>query len=484
MGPRLLKRIVSELDSTLRGGVVSRVHQPDARNIIFKVFARGRQHNLIISTHPTLSRIHLTARRYPNPPVPLRFCAFLRSRLNDARIERLSQLDDERIVRIGFVKRDKEDRETTYRYTLVAELTGKSSNVILLDEDGVVLDALRYFHPGAARTVVPGVRLAPLTLPEGLSMKEEEITPQEGETWNQAADRYYSRLVDAEELEAEKRRLRQVIKRAAQRAKRKLENLIGDRRKAEADIQCSRLGELLLANFKRIEKGMTGIEVEDYYATPPQRVRIPLDPALSPRENVDRYFKRARKAKTALAMLKDRIPEVEREIEYIEGLLCEWECMETREDAEALREELIEAGYLRPPAGEGTGRPVAEPVRRFLSKDGFEILCGKSGRGNDLLVRRYASRGDLWFHAKGVPGAHVLLKTGGRRPTEEAVEEAACIAAYYSKARSSAKVEVIFADAANVQKPKGARPGTVTVREYRTVVVRPAPGASKRTGTT
>ncbi len=481
MGPRLLKRIVSELDSTLRGGVVSRVHQPDARNIIFKVFARGRQHNLIISTHPTLSRIHLTARRYPNPPVPLRFCAFLRSRLNDARIERLSQLDDERIVRIGFVKRDK---EATRRYTLVAELTGKSSNVILLDEDGVVLDALRYFHPGAARTVVPGVRLAPLTLPEGLSMKEEEITPQEGETWNQAADRYYSRLVDAEELEAEKRLLRQVIKRAAQRAKRKLENLIGDRQKAEADIQCSRLGELLLANFKRIEKGMTGIEVEDYYATPPQRVRIPLDPALSPRENVDRYFKRARKAKTALAMLKDRIPEVEREIEYIEGLLCEWECMETREDAEALREELIEAGYLRPPAGEGTGRPVAEPVRRFLSKDGFEILCGKSGRGNDLLVRRYASRGDLWFHAKGVPGAHVLLKTGGRRPTEEAVEEAACIAAYYSKARSSAKVEVVFTDAANVQKPKGARPGMVTVREYRTVVVRPAAGASKRTGTT
>jgi predicted ribosome quality control (RQC) complex YloA/Tae2 family protein len=258
--------------------------------------------------------------------------------------------------------------------------------------------------------------------------------------------------------------LRRSIKEAEKRLTRKLENLFNDKKKSEGNLRKSRLGELLVANFGKLKRGLTEIEVEDYYQTPLVKINIPLDGRLGPKENVDRYFKRARKAKTSLKLLKTRIPKVESELEYIKGLLFGWEAMEGDEDMEALMEalfeELIEGGYLKEKPLTFRKEPVlAEPVRRQTSSEGFEILSGKSGPGNDLLVKKYAKEGDLWFHAKGLPGSHVLLKAGRQRPTDRAVEEAAGVAAYYSKGRTSTKVEVIYADARNVKKPKGAKPG-------------------------
>ncbi|MBI5559796.1 MAG: NFACT family protein [Deltaproteobacteria bacterium] len=469
MDPGCLKNIVSELDSGLRAGIISRIHQPDERNVILRVFVRGREHSLIISANPGLSRMHLTERKYPNPPRPLRFCAFLRSRISGAKIEGITQIEGERIVRIRLKKRAAEE------YTIVAELTGKSSNVILLDTDGVILDSLRYFPAGESiRAVIPGIRLAPLPHPEAVKEKKQAVKPEEGETWNRAVDRYYGALVRMEELRERKRLLLRVVKKVLEKARRKLENLEGDREKAKADLNKSRTGELLLANFKKIKKGMTEVEVEDIYKSPPEKVKVRLDPKLTPQENTDGFFKKARKAKTALLLLKERIPGVEGEIEYIDGLSYELESAETPEDVEEIKGEL--AGYLEGgrPVLKGAGKKPQEPVRKFISKDGLEILCGKSGAGNDLIVKKYSKPDDIWLHAKGVAGAHVLLKAGGKRVNEVALREAAGIAAYFSKARQSAKVEVVYTEAKNVRKPKGAKPGMVVAGGYKTIVVRPA----------
>ncbi|MBI5598312.1 MAG: NFACT family protein [Deltaproteobacteria bacterium] len=467
MDPGLLKSIVSELDSGLRAGIISRIHQPDERNVILRVFVRGREHSLLISTNPGLSRVHLTERRYPNPPRPPRFCAFLRSRIIGAKIEGMTQVQGERIVRIKLKKRAEE-------YTLVAELTGKSSNVILLDKDGVILDSLRYFpDKESIRAVIPGIRLAPLPRPEAIKEKKQAIKPEEGETWNRAVDRYYGALVDIEELGERKRFLLRVVKKALEKARRKLENLLGDREKAKADLNKSRTGELLLASFKRIKKGMTEVEVEDLFSQPPCVIKIPLDPAKTPQENVARYFKRAKKASTALSMLEDRLLGVEKEVEYLRVLMFECDEMECGEDAQGLSEELVELGYLKKDEAPLDDRKHGpEPIRRFTSSAGFEILCGKSGKANDLLVREYAAPHDIWLHARDVAGAHVLLKGGGKTPDQDAIAEAASFAAYYSKARGSAKAEVVYAEAKDVKKPKGAKPGMVTVREYKTIMVK------------
>lgn len=479
MRPSVIGHILVELNERLSKGVVSKVHQMDERNVLLKIFARGSQESLIISAHPKFARIHLTAEEFTNPPAPLRFCAYLRSRITGARIAGFAQVDDEKIVNIALSKLDDGVPEP---FTLVAELTGKSSNIILIDGDGVVLDALRHFGiDSALRAVVPGLRLAPLP-PAPLHREEEdEIEKEPSISWNEAADRHYSYLIREDGVELQRGRLRRAVNEARKKAGRKLENLCGDWKKAEEGMGLYRVGELLASNLSRVKRGMEEVVVEDYTKLPAEMVRIPLDARLTPQENVQRCFKRAKKAKKAIELLRERVPEVEKEIEYIGSLLYGVEDAETKDDLDGLAGELIEAGYLREapqvsPIKTAPGK--AEPVRRLSSSEGFDILCGKSGPGNDLIVKRYAADGDIWLHASGVPGSHVLIKVAGRARelTVKTIEEAASIAAWHSGNRGAKKAEVIYTEARHVRKPRGAKPGMVTVKEYRTIMVEPREG--------
>lgn len=471
MGPLLLEQITIELNGLLKDGIVSRIHEPDERTLVFKVFTRGKTEELVISAHPRFSRIHLTSREFVNPEVPPRFAAYLRSRILNARIESFEQAKGERIVRIKLIK--KIDGEWS-AFGLIIELTGKSSNIILCDAEGVVLDALRHFAPGSAREVCPGVALSPLPPPP--PMKEEPIVKKDDETWNEAADRFYSALLDEEGLTLEKNRLRRVITEAVKKAERKLKNLKGDESRAGEGLQYEMLGEILASNYGKLKRGMKEIEADDYTVHPPGKVVIRLDEKLGPKENLEKLFKRAKRAKTALSLLRGRIPEVEKELEYLASLMYEWESIETKGDLSELKDELMKEGYIKE---KGVAAPKEEeratPVRRYTSTDGFEILCGKSGAGNDLIVKEYAKDEDIWFHAAKIPGSHVLIKTAGRAKelTKKTIEEAAAICAYHSKAREAGKVEVIYTEARNVKKPRGAKPGMVTVREYKSIVVRP-----------
>ncbi|MBI5885701.1 MAG: NFACT family protein [Deltaproteobacteria bacterium] len=469
MSPELLKEVIAELNGRLCGGVVSKVHQPDGRDIVLKVFARGGQTHLLISTHPLFSRLLLTEEPFANPAVPKRFCAFLRSRINDSRIERISQVDAERIALITLQKGRGTDIET---FTLRAELTGKSSNIILLDADGAVLDALRYFdEEGSARPVMPGVVLGPLPPgPDAAQKEAQAVTKSDAGTWNEAADRYYSGLIAAERSVLRRGKLLRACRGAEARCRRKLDNLNGDKARAIREQDYAAIGNMLLANFKILKRGMKEVDAVDYTTDPPATVKITLDERLGPKENCEKYFKRARKGKTALAMLEERIPATERELEYIQNLSYEIEAAETADDLDAAEEELMEAGYMK----RDERASETEPIRRSTSSEGFELLCGKSGPGNDLIVKRYGKDGDIWFHAKGCPGSHVLIKVAGRAKelTMKTIEEAAALAAKHSKAANAARVEVIYTDACHVRKPKGAPPGTVTVSEYKTVVIK------------
>jgi len=471
MGPKLLEKITTELNVGLKDGVVSRIHEPDERTIIFKVFSKGRTEVLVISAHPLFSRMHISAREFTNPAAPPRFAAYLRSRITNARIEAFEQAKGERIVRIKLIK--KIDGQWS-AFVLVAELTGKSSNIILCDAENVVLDALRHFGPGSSREVWPGRTLS--LLPTAPPMKEEYAEKKEGETWNEAADRHYSALINEETLALEKNRLRRVIVEAEKKAGRKLKNLKGDESRAGVGLQYERLGEILSSNYGKLKRGMREIEADDYTVYPPEKITISLDEKLGPKENLEKLFKRAKRAKTAISLLRDRIPGVEKELEYLASLMYEWESIETREDVAELRDELMKEGYIKEQvAAAPREEERATPIRKYASTDGFEILCGKSGAGNDLIVKEYAKDEDIWFHAAKIPGSHVLIKTAGRSKelTKKTIEEAAAICAYHSKAREAGKVEVIYTEARNVKKPRGAKPGMVTVREYKSIMVRP-----------
>lgn len=476
MGPIPLKNIILELNEALAGGIISKIHQPNDRDIVLKVFIRGHDERLIISTHPRFSRVHLTKEGFVNPPAPKRFCAYLRSRIENARIEGVTQVDIERIARIGLKKRT----EGEEHLTLVAELTGKSSNIILVDDKETVLDALKYFPPETSvRVVMPGVPLKPLPPKPAGEPEKEAFTREEAVTWNEAADRYYAALIKEDEETAGSARIRRALNEAEKRLKRKLQNLSGDKKRAEEGLVFTKTGELLAANLGRIKRGDKEVKVTDYTKAPPEEVTIALDEKLSPKENLDKCFKRAKKGKAALLLLKDRIPQAEEELSFIEELKYELTAAETEEDLKELEEELIREGYLKgmvaPRAAPIKEIERVEPVRRLTSSEGFELLCGKSSIGNDLIVKKYAKDEDIWFHASKVPGSHVLIKVAGRGKelTRKTIEEAAALAAWHSKAKNASKAEVVYTEARHVRKPRGARPGMVTVKEYKTIVVRP-----------
>ncbi|MCR4287707.1 MAG: NFACT RNA binding domain-containing protein [Deltaproteobacteria bacterium] len=324
---------------------------------------------------------------------------------------------------------------------------------------------------------MPGMRLEPLPPRQG-AWKEEHIEKKEGQTWNKAADLHYCGLLSLEEASDEKGLIKSAIKKAGDKAKRLIENLNSDKEKARINLKGSKLGELILSNMPAIKKGVKEALLVDYSALPPAKVLVELDQRLSPYGNAERYFKKAKKAKTALNMLGSRITEAEAELEYLNELEYGLEEAATKQELDELRSELVEGGYVKAAPMEGAKavktRPN-EPVRKARTSEGFTLLCGKSAKGNDLIVKKYAKDKDIGLHASGVPGSHVLIKTAGKEQglTEKTIIEAAAFAAWHSKSRGELKAEVIYTEAKNVFKPKGAHPGMVLVKEYKSIMAAP-----------
>lgn len=262
----------------------------------------------------------------------------------------------------------------------------------------------------------------------------------------------------------------------AERTRQKVRDDLTRARQAEHDRQC---GSLLLAHAGSVRRGMTSVTLPNDFDPEGSTITIALDPAVSPQINAARYFKRSKKAKRSLASLERRLGEMEGEVAYLEATR-QAAVIADEETAEGLLEELEAGGFTPrptqpPPRRRPRHRRREAPIRRFRATEGWEVLVGKNARGNDELTTRIARPEDLWFHAQGVPGAHVVLRGDGRDdPPSEAVGWAAAAAAYFSRGRGDAKVRVDYSAAKNVTKPKGYRPGQVLIRWKKTLRVAPA----------
>ncbi len=493
MNEDLIKKVSEELSESLVGGIISKIDQPGPRHIVLRVFRHGRTRMLLVSTLAPHERLHLTDTKAPNPMNPPRFCALLRSRIRGARIAAIRKAPHERIVEIDLLKKAGEGDSGTMRaFTLRVELTGRSSNIILLNEKGLVVDALRHFDPGLSpRGVMPGLALASLPERKAVPHGEEGIggalpEKQETESWNEYAARVYTGLTGDETETAYRRELRRVIEKAVKKTRKKIRNLESDRARALVGVELTHLGELILPNMGQIRRGAREARVMDYTTTPPVEVRVTLDEKLGPRENAEQYFKKAKKARRALKMLALRIPATEAGLEDILSLGHDLDRARGVEELGRVEEALIKAGYMRPEEGRERGKARAPghgrggaaskgPVKKFKSSEGLLILLGRNARGNDLIVKKEASRGDIWLHAKDAAGSHALIKTGGRDISnfQATLREAASLAAWHSKARAQKKAEVLYTDVKHVTKPVGAKPGMVRVREFRVILVEP-----------
>ena len=200
------------------------------------------------------------------------------------------------------------------------------------------------------------------------------------------------------------------------------------------------------------------MEALNYYTN--KMITIPLDPLLSPSENAKKYFDKYGKLKRTYEALSTLTAQVKEEIDHLESIQASLDIALLEEDLVQIKEELIASGYIRRKSGSKKVKFTSKPFH-YISSDGFHIYVGKNNYQNDELTFKFASGGDWWFHTKGIPGSHVVVKSDGAPLPDSTFEDAARLAAYYSKARGQDKVEIDYTEKKNVKKPNGSKPGFV-----------------------
>ena len=235
-------------------------------------------------------------------------------------------------------------------------------------------------------------------------------------------------------------------------------------------------GDLITANLYRMERGQSKLVCQNYYDEDLAEVTIPLDPLLTPQQNAAKYYKEYNKAKTAEEVLTQQIEQGTAELDYLESVLAALSEAENERDLAQLREELTQSGVLSAKQTRNKklrGKPAQAKPFHYRTSDGFDVFAGKNNLQNDLLTLKTAFKSDIWFHTQKIHGSHVILVTDGREPTDEAMTEAAMIAAYHSRGRSSSLVPVDYTPVRQVKKPAGAKPGMVIYHVYQTAYVTP-----------
>lgn len=217
-------------------------------------------------------------------------------------------------------------------------------------------------------------------------------------------------------------------------------------------------GELLQAYGYGIEAGSKSAEVENYYTN--EMITIPLDTQLTALENAQKYFDKYGKLKRTYEALTLLTLETKAEIEHLESIMTALDIALQEDDLVQIKEELIESGYMRRKGGTKKVKITSKPFH-FISSDGFHMYVGKNNYQNEELTFQFANGNDWWFHAKGIPGSHVVVKNGGKEMPDSTFEEAGRLAAHFSKSRGQEKVEIDYIEKKHVKKPGGSKPGFV-----------------------
>ncbi len=569
------KCVVNELNALLSGGRIEKIFQPEADEVVLHIRAGGRSYRLLLTCNPGYARIHLTQSERENPTTPPMFCMLLRKHLAGGRIVEFEFHDYERIITVHIDSVN--ELGDVSRKKLLIEIMGRHSNIILLNSEDKIIDAVKHVDSdvSSVREIMPA---RPYTLPpsqektnpEELSLQEfiekarvselpmekfllenirgfspllcreicfragineksagnrltgtdlmrlenvlselvddlrqnrfspciiydspgEEALPRDFhcirlgiaahakyfEMMNYALDTFYTDKVRIYRLSQKKADLIKVLENNIDRCRKKHAIHLDTLREAADRDRLKLYGELITANIYAIPPGAKSVTLLNYYSENGEYVNIPLDENLTPQENAQLYFKKYAKAKRTYLNAKEQLEENLKELDYLESVLHLLESSTTLQDVEEIASELEEEGYIKAKKKKDTKKKNQEKSFNplvFHSSDGFEILVGRNNRQNDELTLRYAASGDIWLHTQKIPGSHTIIRLKGRKLTDRALEEAAMLAAFHSKARNSSNVPVDYTTVKNVKKPPGAKPGMVIYDNYRTIIVTP-----------
>lgn len=573
--------IRAELENSIIGAKVDKVYQPSSEELLFSLRTKmqgGKK--LLLSARANSPRINLTGASYENPASPPMLCMLLRKRLGGATVTAIRQNGCDRILFLDFLAVNEMGEKENL--SLAVEIMAQYSNVVLVSEDGMIIDALKRvdFTKSSKRLVLPGVKYelppaqdkvnileettdlaterimsfpnktvssATLSSVMGVSpivsrelsyiafgedvyvrdadlktfslvldkfkreyahgssryclLKDEDgkpfdfsfmpITQYGGmatveyfDNASELLDEYYSKRDSIERMTHKTADLRKLLQSTRERIIRKVDNQRIELKACENRETLRVSAELINANLYQLKKGESFYDIPNYYDDN-KIMRVSVDPALSPSQNSQKYFKEYKKTYTAEKKLSEQIEAGIEELSYLDTVLDELLRAENERDVGAVKEELLSSGYIRNRSMQKSqkikrnGQRVKQktvsslPPKEYETTDGFRVLVGRNNLQNDKLSMKSSEKLDMWLHTKDYPGSHVIIVNKNGEISDRAIEEAAVIAAVNSTARDAHKVPVDYTLVKNLKKPTGARPGKVIFHENWTVYVTP-----------
>ncbi|MGR1436599.1 NFACT RNA binding domain-containing protein [Streptococcus agalactiae] len=532
-----LHHLTNELQEQIEKGRIQKVNQPFDHELVLTIRNNRRNYKLLLSAHPVFGRIQTTEANFQNPQNPNTFTMIMRKYLQGAVIETIQQIENDRILEI--IVSNKNEIGDHIKATLVVEIMGKHSNIILIDKnEHKIIESIKHvgFSQNSYRTILPGsTYIAPPKTkainPFDISdqtlfelLQTNDLSPKNLQQLFQGLGRdtalelshclkdnklndfrqffsreYYPSLTEKSfsavqfssshetfqslgqlldyyyQEKAEKDRIAQQASDLIHRVQSELEKNIKKLAKQQDELLATenaeefrQKGELLTTYLSMVPNNQDVVVLDNYYTN--QTIEISLDRALTPNQNAQRYFKKYQKLKEAVKHLKGIISDTENTITYLESVETSLNhaSMEAIND---IREELVETVFIKRRAHDKQHK--RKKPEQYLASDGKTIiLVGRNNLQNDELTFKIARKGELWFHAKDIPGSHVLIRDN-LNPSDEVKTDAAELAAYYSKARLSNLVQVDMIEAKKLNKPSGTKPGFVTYTGQKTLRVTP-----------
>jgi predicted ribosome quality control (RQC) complex YloA/Tae2 family protein len=438
--------ILGELD--LPGSQIQKVYQSAYDVLCLGIHGKGVSRLILISLSPGACRLHETFRGGVKSETPLRFAEFCKSRLLNGFIEEALQLGDNRIIRLII-------RLGLHRYRFYIRLWSNAANVIVTDEEGTVLDAMRRNPKRGENTGGHYTPEAALTRSSPREEYQIRELPGPG-TFNERIDRWYAEQGGALSLEALREQARKTFEGSMGRLAASLERLRAKEADYAAADRLREYGDIIMANLGEIRSGEDWLDAENFYTR--EKVRIKLDPKKKPAAQAELYYEQYRKAKNGLAELRAEIAAGERELDRLEktleGLLGETNPL-------ALHRRLKSR---RTPPGETTSTTPGDRKRPGLSfrRKDWLILVGRDAAENDALLRRQVKGSDLWLHVRDFPGSYVFIKQrSGKTVPLDILLDAGNLALFYSKGRNNGEGDLFYTPVKFLRRTKNGPKGLV-----------------------
>ncbi len=474
MHQETLSEIVGEVDGLLRGRFLGRVFQlnPHAVAIDFGIKNAGY---LFVSIDPAAPRLHLitrSSRQLEKLSIPLAsFAQALRANLSGGRLLSVSKDANERVVRLAFEVTN--ELGESHSRSLIAQLTGRSANLFLLDSESQITHAMRAPRGDGQQL---GDVYSPPHRQATTVAEEHQISRENFASVSAAADDYYQKLDDEQTFLGHAAELLVQLRKEINRRKKLKANLERDLLGHGRPDEHKRLGDLLLANIANAERRGNSVSLQDYYADGAPVIEIEVEENVSLQDAAAQSFSRYGKAKRAIEEIGLRLAQTEKEAAELESKLSRLEHAIARRDVEAMAEfaRPKQRAAVREKKGGRKSSSIPAGMRRYRSSDGYEVVVGRSARDNDQLTFKVARPNDLWMHAGDYPGSHVIIRNASKvEIPHRTIIEAAQLAAKFSQASKDSKVTVHYTPRKFISKPKGAAPGLVRMSSFRSITVEP-----------